>query len=63
MIFGIILVLGLITFFMICIIIGGNKNKLESESKIEEEEQIKYLRNYKEYVKNRKGKNGKNIYR
>lgn len=48
---------------MICIIIGGNKNKLESESKIEEEEQIKYLRNYKEYVKNRKGKNGKNIYR
>lgn len=63
MIFGIILVLGLITFFMICIIIGGNKNKLEYESKIEEEEQIKYLRNYKEYVKNRKGKNGKNIYR
>lgn len=50
MIFGIILVLGLITFFMICIIIGGNKNKSEYESEIEEE-QIKYLENYKKVYK------------
>lgn len=40
-------ILGFITFLMLCIIIGENSNKTEYERKMEDEEQMKYLENYK----------------
>lgn len=43
----VILIFGLIIFFVLCIIIGGNANKSEYERKIEDEEQMKYIRDYK----------------
>lgn len=54
MILKIVLVLGFITFVMITVVIGGSKNKSEYEMKIEEEEQRRYLENYKRIYKNRK---------
>ena len=36
-------ILGLITFLILCIIVGGNSNKTEYERKMEDEEQMKYL--------------------
>ena len=46
LIIGIILYV-IITFGTICIIMGGNLNKSEFEKQMEDEEQIKYLREYK----------------
>ena len=47
-------ILGLITFLILCIIVGGNSNKTEYERKMEDEEQMKYLENYKnKQIKNR----------
>lgn len=40
--------------FVYLIIIGGNKNKSETEQRFEDEEQIKYLNEYKE--KNKSGR-------
>ena len=37
----------IIVFFTFCILIGGNINKSEDEKRIEDEEQIKYLKDYK----------------
>lgn len=36
------------------IIIGGNINKSEREKMLEDEEQLRYLRNYKKWLKNGK---------
>ena len=47
-------ILGLITFLILYIIVGGNSNKTEYERKMEDEEQMKYLENYKnKQIKNR----------
>ncbi len=47
-------ILGLITFLILCIIVGVNSNKTEYERKMEDEEQMKYLENYKnKQMKNR----------
>ena len=46
LIIGIILY-AIIAFGTICIMIGGNLNKSEYEKQMEDEEQIKYLREYK----------------
>ena len=47
-------ILGLIIFLILCIIVGGNSNKTEYERKMEDEEQMKYLENYKnKQIKNR----------
>lgn len=43
------LLIGLFTYL---IILGGNKNKTDEEQRLEDEEQIKYLRNYKNKMKN-----------
>lgn len=37
----------LIALFIYLIIVGANKNKSAEEQKMEDEEQIKYLQNYK----------------
>ena len=43
----VMLVFGFVLFCTICILIGGNANKSEYERRIEDEEQMNYLRNYK----------------
>lgn len=43
------LLIGLFTYL---IILGGNKNKTDEEQRLEDEEQIKYLKNYKNKMKN-----------
>lgn len=35
----------IVSFFVYCIIVGGNINKTDEERRLEDEEQIKYLRN------------------
>lgn len=47
LIIGIILYV-IIAFGTICIMIGGNLNKSEYEKRMEDEEQIKYLKEYKD---------------
>lgn len=49
----VMILFGLILFFTICIMIGGNANKSEYERRIEDEEQMNYIKNYK----NKKMKN------
>ena len=39
-----ILLIGISTYL---VILGGSKNKTEEEQRLEDEEQIKYLENYK----------------
>ena len=48
--------------FMMLIIIGGNMNKSEEEQRLEDEEQVEYLRQYREKKLNRKRKFGGNWY-
>ena len=43
----IMLIFGLVLFFTLCIIIGGNANKSEYEKRMEDEEQMNYIKNYK----------------
>lgn len=43
----IMLIFGLVLFFTLCIIIGGNANKSEYEQRMEDEEQMNYIKNYK----------------
>ena len=43
----VMLVFGFVLFCTICSLIGGNANKSEYERRIEDEEQMNYLRNYK----------------
>ena len=43
----IMLIFGLVLFFTLCIIIGGNANKSEYERKMEDEEQMENIKNYK----------------
>lgn len=50
----IILLFLLIGLPLILIIKGGNKYKTEEEQRIEDEEQIKYLNEYKETKKSRR---------
>ena len=52
----IMLIFGLVLFFTLCIIIGGNANKSEYEKRMEDEEQMDYIKNYK----NRKLRNRQN---
>jgi len=47
-------------FGVICVFIGGNRYKSDYEIITEDEEQVKYLNEYK---KNGGNKNGKNIYK
>ena len=47
---------GLIAIF---IIIGGNMNKSEEEQRMEDEEQLQYLKKYNEKKFNKKHKNKK----
>ena len=42
----------LIGLFMYLIILGGSKNKTDEEQQLEDEEQIKYLKNYKNKMRN-----------
>lgn len=43
----IMFIFGLVLFFTLCIIIGGNANKSEYEQRMEDEEQMEYIKNYK----------------
>ena len=43
----VMLIFGLVLFFTLCIIIGGNANKSEYEKRMEDEEQMNYIKNYK----------------
>ena len=52
----VMLIFGLVLFFTLCIIIGGNANKSEYEKRMEDEEQMNYIKNYK----NKKMRNRKN---
>jgi hypothetical protein len=51
----------IMTFGTYCIIKGGSMNKTNEEIKIEDEEQIEYLKKYNE-VKG-KNRNGKSLYK
>lgn len=62
MFFILIILFYLISFFMYLIIVGGNLNKSEYERKLEDEEQLKYIENYKKKMEDKK-KNGKSFYR
>lgn len=42
--------------FVICIFIGGNMSKSEEEQRLEDEEQMEYLRQYREEKLNKKRK-------
>lgn len=53
--FILILILILIGASMFCVIIGGNKNKSKKEQMIENQEQVNFLKDYK----NKKYKNNK----
>ena len=53
--FILILILILIGTIIFCVIIGGNKNKSEKELMMEDQEQVNFLRDYK----NKKYKNTK----
>ena len=48
--------------FMMLIIIGGNMNKSEEEQRLEDEEQIEYLKQYRENKLKKKRKFGGNWY-
>lgn len=61
MFFVLIILFYLISFFMYLIIVGGNLNKSEYERKLEDEEQLKYIENYKKKMEDKK--NGKSFYR
>lgn len=52
------LIIGTIIFvlFVICIFIGGNMSKSEEEQRLEDEEQMEYLRQYREEKLNKKRK-------
>ena len=52
----VMLIFGLIILFTLCIIIGGNANKSEYEKRMEDEEQMNYIKNYK----NKKMRNRQN---
>lgn len=52
----VMIIFGLVLFFTLCIIIGGNANKSEYEQRMEDEEQMNYIKNYK----NRKFRNRQN---
>ena len=52
----VMLIFGLVSFFTLCIIIGGNANKSEYEKRMEDEEQMNYIKNYK----NKKMRNRQN---
>lgn len=52
----VMLIFGLVLFFTLCIIIGGNANKSEYEKRMEDEEQMNYIKNYK----NKKMRNRQN---
>ena len=56
----IMIIFGLVLFFTLCIIIGGNANKSEYERRMEDEEQMEYLRQYREKKLNKKRKFGGN---
>lgn len=51
---AIIFIIITITFFIYMIFVGANKLKTEEERKLENEEQIKYIRKYQ----NERNKNG-----
>lgn len=44
----------LLALGMYLVIVGGNINKSERERMLEDEEQLRYLRNYKKWLKNGK---------
>ncbi len=48
-----LIIFALIGIFGILIIIGGNMYKSEEEQKFEDEEQIKYIKNYMNRKKNK----------
>ena len=52
------LIIGTIIFvlFVICIFIGENMSKSEEEQRLEDEEQMEYLRQYREEKLNKKRK-------
>lgn len=52
----VMIIFGLVLFFTLCIIIGGNANKSEYEQRMEDEEQMNYIKNYK----NKKFRNRQN---
>lgn len=52
----VMIIFGLVLFFTLCIIIGGNANKSEYEKRMEDEEQMNYIKNYK----NKKMRNRQN---
>ena len=52
----VMLIFGSVLFFTLCIIIGGNANKSEYEKRMEDEEQMNYIKNYK----NKKMRNRQN---
>lgn len=52
----VMIIFGLVLFFTLCIIIGGNANKSEYEQRMEDEEQVNYIKNYK----NKKFRNRQN---
>lgn len=56
-----ILIIFMILFglFAIFIIIGGNMNKSEEEQRMEDEEQLQYLKKYNEKKFNKRHKNQK----
>lgn len=52
----VMIIFGLVLFFTLCIIIGGNANQSEYEQRMEDEEQMNYIKNYK----NKKFRNRQN---
>lgn len=50
----VIIVFVLLALATYLIIIGGNINKSEREKMLEDEEQLRYIRNYKKWLKNGK---------
>ncbi len=51
-----------ISLFVYLVIVGGNLDKSEYERKLEDEEQLKYIEDYKKRLEDKKI-NGKNFYR
>mgnify|MGYP006866321018 CR=1 FL=1 len=50
----VIILFVLLALGMYLVIVGGNINKSERERMLEDEEQLRYLRNYKKWLKNGK---------
>lgn len=49
----IVCILFLISLFMYLIIVGGNLNKSDYEKMLEDEEQLKYIKSYKNKVEDK----------